>query len=234
MEKLYIHEDFVIDNNMIAVIATDDCDYGKSIVIHNKLGVFFVDRTTKELMNEYHDEFSFGFEISRTIAKENGMRGLLPLVNGKNVYMPLSGKRGGSPDWIGLHFLEDAKQYANYAVFTTESGIKIALSYTKIDLNRQVHDACLISELHLRMIQIFSQQFGRFTLFEENVGLTDKYNHCECKYHLKLPTSWRQMMRYIDNHQYYLAYQMSFFDIGNTKEQGARMKMGIIRKMNHW
>jgi hypothetical protein len=234
LERLYIQEDFEIDNKMVAVLATDNSTYGKSLVIHAELGVFFIDRTTTELMNEYHRTFSYGFEVSRTIAQMQSLNRHLPLVYGQNIYMPLTGKRGRSPDWVGLHLIDGFKQKDAMASFETILDTRLDLAFSQGNLREKIHNACLISEYHMGLVAIFANQFGTFKPFNKRVGITNKFSHCECAKHQNLPQGIKDIKGYLDHQKYMWAYQASFDDLDQDREAGTKMKIRRINEMKRW
>lgn len=234
IDRLYVHEDFVVDNLMIAVLGLDDCPYGKSIVIHAKLGVFYTDRTSRQLFNEYHDLNGVGFIPARQIAQHLNLPDHLPLVYGHVVYMPMAGKRHKNPDWIGLHMVEKFRSQDDLACFTATNGIEIHLPKKQFDLRTKVHNACLFAETHLQMWALEVSSFGKFSPLHQNVGLTDQFTACLCDVHQLVPKTLAQVSSIRDRHMDKLTRDFSRNDIGIDSAEASKEKIRIYHKMKHY
>jgi hypothetical protein len=124
---LYINEDFVVDNGIVALLDIQNfkISYGKSLVVHHTKGVFFSERTTKQIMNEFHKTNRVGFMISRDLSNYLKFKGYLPLVHGNVCYMPMTGGSKKNADWIGLHFVTGFSQKDKTAIFESIQGLKL-------------------------------------------------------------------------------------------------------------
>lgn len=187
VKKLYIYENFEIDNETIAIFAVENNPFGKSIVYHNSLGIFFVDQTTKQLINKYKDHYNWhGFMISRIFSRIFNLRGHLPIVNGAHIYLPLSGSKGRCPDWVGLHQLSGYQQKGNQAEFTTRDGEVFRMTFSGRNLRAIIHKACFISECHIELIRRNINSFAVIMLKPDRIGISQSFRDCRCQLHQNL------------------------------------------------
>ncbi|WP_164507163.1 hypothetical protein [Companilactobacillus furfuricola] len=230
VKKLYIYENFEIDNETVAIFALEDNDFGKSIVFHQHLGIFFVDQTTKQLINKYKDHHNWhGFMISRTFSKVFDLKGHLPIVDGINVYLPLSGSKGRCPDWVGLHQVIGFQQKAGYAEFVTRDGEHFRLKFPGHNLHDIIHKACFISECHVEMIKQNIESFAVLVLKQERVGLSKSFKDCRCKLHCDFQRMEKLAWQFWTNY-FAIALLVTTEDYEFDREQAIRVKMNQFNK----
>lgn len=230
VKKLYIYENFEIDNETVAIFSLEDNDLGKSIVFHQHFGVFFVDQTTKQLINKYKDHHNWhGFMISRTFSKIFGLKGHLPIVNGINVYLPLSGSKGRCPDWIGLHQVISFRKKGGYAEFVTIDGEHLRMKFPGRNLHDIVHKACFISECHIEMIKQNIESFASLVLKKERVGLCQSFKDCRCQLHQDFQRITRFAWRFWTNY-FATALNVTTDDYEVDRERAVKVKMNQFNK----
>ncbi len=187
VKKLHIYENFEIDNETIAIFAIENNPFGKSIVYHSNLGVFFVDQTTKQLINKYKDHHNWhGFMISRTFSRIFKLSGHLPIVDGVNIYLPLSGSKSRCPDWVGLHQLSSYQEKDGQAEFITKDGEVFRMAFSGHNLRAIIHKACFISECHVELYRKNINSFATIVLKADRIGISQSFRDCRCRLHLHL------------------------------------------------
>lgn len=208
-KKLYRCEPFEVDYRTIALldISTHNIRHGKTLVVHEKLGVFFDMRTTREIMNEFYKLNGVGFAVSKAIFGFFNFRHYLPFVFAYVSYMPMTGGSRQSSDWVGLHLIKNFRQKGRIAYFTTVHGYKFSLCFPQGDLEQRVHDVCIISEKSV----IFFKNILRSGLIELNppniTGVVRQHEKCKCKNHqkmfnkiLNINQSIDEMFQFVLNH----------------------------------
>ena len=202
MSLMYKKNDFTVDNDIIALLNISDNSeevQGNAIVIHSKYGIFFVDKTTKQLMNEFHTFNHTGFMVSKFLAKFFHLKQNIPMILGYASYMPMSGGSRKCTDWIGVHWLQTCRQNKKVAEFETEEHIKIHLVFPRGNLNDRVHNVCFLSETHIVALKEFSKRSNGLYISSGQIGLLDKYQHCRCLLHGRVPATWRDVNYKMDS-----------------------------------
>ncbi|KRO00330.1 hypothetical protein IV57_GL001433 [Companilactobacillus kimchiensis] len=187
MGSLYLYEPFEVDNQIIALldISQDKDSRGNSLVVHERLGVFFDSRTTKELVNEFYKINGTGFATGKILSGIFKLRHT-PFVFAYVSYMPMTGGSRKNVDWIGLQFIDRYSQKEKFAHFVTVHGFEIKLSFPRGDLEKRIHDVCMLSE---KSVLFFEKLLtgGLAELKPSNItGVLRRFEKCECLRHKKI------------------------------------------------
>jgi len=186
-------EDFTVDNDIIALLDVSKIPRmidGNTIVIHNKLGIFFVKRTTKQLMNEFHKFNRFGFSLSKALTKYFNWKQNIPMVFGYSCYMPMTGGSRNCTDWIALHWIDSVDQYTNIAEFVTDKGLVIQMRFPRGNLRQRVHDVCYMSSHQVSVIDMVVSRANMKMIPPKYIGMLGQYQICNCLFHDDIPLSW--------------------------------------------
>lgn len=92
INQLFSKNDFTVDNEIVALLDIRNMPRminGNTIVIHDKYGIFFVERTTKQLMNEFYKFNKIGFLLSKALMNYFELKQNIPMVFGYCSYMPM-------------------------------------------------------------------------------------------------------------------------------------------------
>lgn len=231
--QLQLNESFIPDHQVIAIISTPESSIGKSIILHETLGWFYIHQTSTSFINEYKSVNFFGFWVSRTIAKMFDLKRHLPLIHMYTAYMPLGSPHNGPTDWVGIHHLEKYYQKDGMAYFVTKSGQTFRLKF-KGDLTKKIHDACFMSQYHTKIHEILNGTFGKFKLFKKDLGLIQEYSDCKCETHLKLPTKRREAFIYLTNLIAGIARNWTKQECAMNCETTEKEKMSSFNKKKNW
>ncbi|WP_300559681.1 hypothetical protein [Companilactobacillus sp.] len=234
--QMYVKEDFEFDDEVIAIYSIDNCVFGKSIVHHTRYGWFFVDRTSTELINSYWKMNVRGFLVSRSIAEISNLKNHLPLVDGHIVYVPLSGKKSRTPDWIGLHHIEDYQHHEDkkLASFKTIHGDHIQFSFDGPSLRQKIHDGSFMSEFHLQIITHTVSRYGSFKVYSERAGITDKFRHCSCNFHSRIPRTQADVLQFWNSLFIIIFRTLAKNDIGTTLAESLKVQFRLFNKVRRW
>jgi len=190
---LFSKEDFTVDNEIIALLDVSNVPRminGKTIVVHEKFGIFFVQRTTKQLMNEFHKFNQVGFLLSKALMKYFRMKRNIPMVFGFCSYMPMSGGSRNCTDWIAIHWLNNVEQCGTSAKFETDNGLIIQMDFPKGNLHDRVHDVCFLSEQQVETLESIVAKANMKMIPPRYVGLLNDYNDCHCLLHEDILVTW--------------------------------------------
>lgn len=186
-------EDFTVDNGIIALLDISKMPKminGNTIIIHNELGIFFVSRTTKQLMNEFHKYNGFGFMLSKALTSYFEWKQNIPMVFGYSCYMPMSGGSRKCTDWIALHWINVVNQYDGVAEFVTDKGLVIQMEFPRGNVRRRVHDVCYLSSHQVSVIDMIVSRANLKMVPPKFIGMLGQYRICYCLFHNELPLSW--------------------------------------------
>lgn len=234
---MYINETFEIDDDTIAIMTVRNTQleqFGKSVVIHARLGVFLVDQTSTQVMNRYLKKYWNGFVISRTIALRYKLRHHLPLVQGHNIYLPLAGTKCQSCDWIGLHHVAQFKQIGTRAQFTTVQGEVIELHYRGSNLHDEIHDGCLLSKHHVEMIKRDAETIGEISLNFHEDSVIKTFNDCTCLSHLALPKFNRNTNIFWKDYLTIAFDAIAQDDYEPDRKKSLKLKFQLFNKKRRW
>lgn len=218
IDLMYKKEDFTVDNDIIALINIVNKSkevQGNTIVIHNKYGIFFVDKTTKQLMNEFHKYNSVGFLVSKFLANFFHLRQNIPMIMGYASYMPMSGGSRNCADWIGVHWVKSCSQKSKLAIFELEVGGVVQLVFPRGNLSDRVHNVCFLTEAHIVALEQFSKLANGQYIANGKTGLLDTYRKCECRVHGRVPVKWKDVNYKIDLLGQYLLEIITHGEIGS-------------------
>ncbi|APX71926.1 hypothetical protein M5C72_01945 [Companilactobacillus allii] len=216
---MYKKEDFTVDNDIIALINIKDTNEvdGQTIVIHNEYGIFFVDKTTKQLMNEFHKYNRVGFLVSKFLAGFFHLKYNIPMVMGYSAYMPMIGGSRSCADWIGVHWVKSCRQEDKVAIFKLEVGGVISLAFPIGDLSDRVHNVCFLTENHIVALEEFSKLANGRYVPSGHVGLLRPYRKCKCKVHGSVPSKWKDVNYKIDMLVQYLLDIITHGELGSEE-----------------
>ncbi|WP_125591170.1 hypothetical protein [Companilactobacillus jidongensis] len=204
---LFSKEDFTVDNEIIALLDVSDIPRminGKTIVIHEKFGIFFVKRTTKQLMNEFHKFNRVGFLLSKALMKYFDMKRNIPMVFGFCSYMPMSGGSRNCTDWIALHWLKKVEQHGTSANFETDNGLTIRMNFPNGNLHDRVHDVYFLSEQQVITLGSILAKGNMKMIPPRYVGLLNDYNDCRCLFHKDILVTWSGICNRVDSFENFL------------------------------
>ncbi|MFD1418354.1 hypothetical protein [Companilactobacillus keshanensis] len=195
IKLLYINDDFVADRNIVALLDIKDLNivHGKSLVVHNTKGVFIVERTTKQIMNEFHQTNRVGFMISRVLSNYFNFKHYLPMVHGNVSYMPMTGGSRNNADWIGLHFIEDFRQIGKVARFKSTQGFEIEMDFPKGNLSSRLHDVSVMAEYFVSSTMIYMESMNLKVVPMNNNSILNAFSTCLCPRHDKMPHNYRDI-----------------------------------------
>lgn len=197
---LYINDNFIVDNDIVALFDIKDhgVTYGNSIVVHKNKGVFFVERTTKQLMNEFHQTNRVGFMVSRVLSNYFKFKHYLPMVHGNVGYMPMTGGSRSNADWIGLHFVVGFSQTNQIANFESIQGYNIEMDFPKGNLSTRVHDVSVMAEYFVSSAKIYMKSMNlQISVLNDECILT-AFSTCICSKHLKIPQKYQEVEHGVD------------------------------------
>ncbi|WCG35944.1 hypothetical protein [Companilactobacillus farciminis] len=179
---------FEIDYKCDALLnVSDDKRFsGNTLVIHEKYGAFLVEETTKELVNKFYKRNAVGFALSKVLANFFSLKHYVPFVFMYVVYMPISGGTRKNTDWIGLHLMNSCRQNKKEAYFITTQGFIIKVTFPKGDLDRRVHDACVLCEKCVAFFLPLIIDGGIDVKGCSFTGLVVKFGNCHCPLHNKV------------------------------------------------
>ncbi len=207
INQLFSKNDFTVDNEIVALLDIRNMPRminGNTIVIHDKYGIFFVERTTKQLMNEFYKFNKIGFLLSKALMNYFELKQNIPMVFGYCSYMPMRGGSRTCTDWIALHWLNDAKQRGDHARFETDNGLIIQLDFPRGNLQDRVHDTCFLSEHQVKTLDVILSKGGMKMIPPKYVGLSDKYAHCHCLFHKEIPVNLTDVDLSVDRFEQFL------------------------------
>lgn len=201
MKLLYINENFVVDNEIVALLDIQDfkISHGKSLVVHQTKGVFFSERTTKQIMNEFHKTNRVGFMVSRSLANYLKFKQYLPLVHGNVCYMPMSGGSKKSTDWIGLHFVTGFSQRGKTAIFESIQGFKIEMKFPRGNLSDRIHDVSVMTEYFISSTQIYMKSMNLNVTRINKKCILAEFSTCLCSRHGKVPKKYRDIEKGVNH-----------------------------------
>jgi len=177
-----------IDHQIIAMfdISGFNSPLGKSIIIHEQLGVVSDLRTTRQLVNEFYKTIGVGFAMSKITSAFFQLSHHMPLVHAYVSYMPMTGASRRNTDWIALHLIERYFQKDKFAHFITHQGMKLKLHFPHGDLENRIHDVCLLSEKSVAILRTIVK-VGLADLKSPPVtGVVERFKKCNCPLHQKM------------------------------------------------
>jgi len=200
IKLLYIDDDFVVDKNIVALldIKKDKSIHGNSIVVHNTKGVFFVERTTKQLMNEFHLTNRVGFMVSRTLTSFFNLKSFLPMIHGNVSYMPMTGGSRNNADWIGLHFVEGFQQTDQVARFKSTQGFEIEMNFPRGNLSDLMHDVSVMTQYFVSSAEIYLSSMNLAVKTMNEDCILTAFSSCICSKHEKIPRKYRDVELGVD------------------------------------
>lgn len=232
---LFSKDDFEVDNEIIALLDVSKMPRmitGNTIVIHEEFGIFFVKRTTKQLMNEFVKFNKVGFLLSKSLMKYFNLKRNIPMVFGYCSYMPMSGGSRNCTDWIALHWLNDARQYGTHAKFKTDTGLVIQMDFPNGNLHDRVHDVCFLSEHQIETLNSIVSKGNMCMVPPKYVGLLRKYDDCRCLFHKEIPVKWADVSSRFDSFERYLLNEITKGEIeSNVTQEIYHQKIYRLKKL---
>lgn len=201
LKLLYIDDNFIVDNDIVALFDIKDQGlvYGNSLVVHDTRGVFIVERTTKQLMNEFHQSNRVGFMVSRILSSYFKFKHFLPLVHGNVGYMPLTGGSRSNADWIGLHYVAGFSQADQIAKFESTQGFNMEFDFPKGNLSTRVHDVSVMAEYFVSSARIYLRSMNLKVTVANSGSILTAFSTCICPSHQKIPRKYQEVEQGVDH-----------------------------------
>ena len=154
-----------------------------TLVVDQNRGLIATQKTTRQLIARLQDT-SLGTIREARIYRNmlHIANGVVPLVYGRSLFIPMASPFRGNCDWINGRHIHTIRDLDKATELLWDKGIK-AQVFDYHDFETKIHDAVLICQYS---IQILKEMYESGYLHEADNEILGRYNNCDCPNHQRL------------------------------------------------